>query len=45
MVVGYKKVYTKLYYKVLNGRCTENDRRKLYILFNWLMMEDKINEG
>ena len=45
MIINYRQIYCKVFYKMLNGRYTDKDKRRFELLCSWLMMEDRINEG
>ena len=45
MIINYRQIYCKVFYKILKGRYTDKDKRRFDILCSWLMMENKIYEG
>ena len=42
MIINYRQIYCKVFYKMLKGRYTDKDKRRFDILCNGLMMEEKI---
>lgn len=45
MIINYRQIYCKVFYRMLSGMYTDKDKRRFDILCSWLMMEGNKNES
>ena len=45
MIINYRQIYCKVFYKMINGSYSDKDKKRFELLCSWLMMEERTNEG
>ena len=45
MIINYRQIYCKVFYKILSGSYSDKDKKRFELLCSWLMMGDRTNEG